>query len=99
VVPVPPHQKKLGADTEMAMHSRAVLMIKTDFIIIKVALGAPAKVPWFFCLEMGVSRRRMIGAEVNMPLRFKKHTKHTPLRFCQLLRYLFDAGNMKKLLY
>jgi hypothetical protein len=99
VVPVPPHQKKLVADTEMTMHSRAVLMIKTDFITITVALGAPAKSALFFCLEMGVSRRRMIGGEVNMLLRFKKHTKHTPLRFCLLLRYLFDACNMKKLLY
>ena len=43
MVPVPPYQKKLVADTEMTMHSRAVLMIKTDFITVKVALGAPAK--------------------------------------------------------
>ena len=27
----------------MTMHSRAVLMIKTDFITVKVALGAQAK--------------------------------------------------------
>jgi hypothetical protein len=43
VVPVPLHQKKLVADTEMTMHSRAVLMIKTGFITVKAALGAPAK--------------------------------------------------------
>jgi hypothetical protein len=43
VIRVPLHQKKSVADTKMTMHSRAVLMIKTDFITVKVALGAQAK--------------------------------------------------------
>jgi hypothetical protein len=35
--------KKLIADTEMTMDSRAVIMIKTDFITVIVALAATAK--------------------------------------------------------
>lgn len=58
MVPVPPHQKKLAADTEMTMHSRAILMIKTDFITVKVALGAPAKSAMVLLLRNGSIKKK-----------------------------------------
>lgn len=58
VVPVPPHQKELAADTEMTMHSRAMLMIKTDFITVKVALGAPAKSAMVLLLRNGSNKKK-----------------------------------------
>jgi hypothetical protein len=61
VVLVPQHEKKLVADIEMTKHLKAVSMIKTDFFTIKVALGSTAKSAWLFCLEMGLSRRKMVG--------------------------------------
>ena len=56
-----------------------MLMIMIDFITVKIALGGPAKSALVLLLRNGISRRRMVGGEVNMPLRFKRHTKHTEL--------------------
>jgi hypothetical protein len=78
VVPVPPHQKKLVSDTEMTMHSRAVLMIKTDFITIKVALGAPAKSALVLLLRNGsIKKKDDWGRSKYAPSIQKTHKAHT----------------------
>jgi hypothetical protein len=83
-------------DTEMRMHSRAMLLIKTDIVIVKVDLGATAKVPWYFCLlreyheEGGLERRYLAPSVGKTP---------NPILILPTIALFLDACNIKKLLY
>jgi hypothetical protein len=77
VVPVPPYQKKLVADTEMTMRSRAVLMIMIDFITVKVALGGPAKSALVLLLRNGtIKKKDGWGRSKHAPSIQKTHKAH-----------------------
>lgn len=99
MVLVPQHQSKLVADTEMTIQTTAMLVIYTDSLQLRLLLEQHQKLLWFFCLEMGVSRRGTVGGEVDMPLQLTRHTKSTLPWFCQPLHNLSNVGYIKKLLY
>ena len=67
MVLVPQHQKKPVADTEMTMHSRAMLLTKTDIVTVRVALGATAKATMVLLPTMRVSPRGTIGGKEACP--------------------------------
>jgi len=80
VVPVPPYQKKLVADTEMTMDSRAMLMIMIDFITVKVPLGGPAKSALVLLLRNGsIKKKDGWGRSKHCPFD-SKDTQSTPHR-------------------